>query len=332
MKNVVYLPAALDACAMWRLFFPHLRIPNSRFLFNPQHKLPVEELPGIDVGVVQRLASHENLRAIALMKQIGMKVIYDLDDNLWNLPKYNSAYGVFQKIRDNFPICMRACNAVTVSTPALKAAVQKAVKSKIPVHVIPNCVDFDMYYPLPKLQSEKVTVGWAGTATHDGDIADVFAMIPDLLKATPAMNFECVGMKLPDTLQGVSKVSQRAFVPIAEYPSRLASWRWDIMLAPLLDNLFNRSKSNIKILEAAALRTPILFSPVATYLDFSRLNKELDYLVCRTPQQWKDKIRSLVNEPAKREHYGELLYTVARNNYSTLISAQKWQALFESVQ
>ncbi len=226
---------------------------------------------------------------------------------------------------------MSACDHITVSTPALSAAVRRFVSKKLPVTVIPNCVDFDMYKPLPLIEKEKVIVGWAGSATHSGDTAELYSFMGEVLAKNESMRFEIAGSSIPDELRGLDKVSMRFHVPIAEYPSRLASWRWDVIVAPLVNNLFNRSKSNIKILEGAALKTPVLFSPVATYLDFAGLDKQLDWLVCRTKQQWKDKIAALVNEPERRKFYGELLYTTAKKYYSTDIAATRWQAVADSL-
>lgn len=333
MIKARFLPASIDACASWRFFQPHLRIPNSKFVFNPGFALPVEELEGVDVAVVQRLARQENYGAIQILKNNGLKVIYDLDDNLWNIPKYNPNYKAFAGpvAKENFRICMDACHEVTVSTPALQAAVRKFVRRGMRVTVIPNCIDFDLFYPLPKIEREEVVIGWAGTNTHDVDTAEVFELLVDVLKQNKHLRCEIVGAEVPERLAATPGVSTRFYVPIAEYPSRLASWRWDITVAPLIDSLFNRSKSNIKILESAALKTPILFSPVATYLDFVSLDKELKYLVCKTKQQWKDKIVELGSSKELREKYGKLLYKVAKEHYSTMSSAAKWQEVFERV-
>ena len=40
-----------------------------------------DEYQGCTVGVVQRLVTQDNLIAINYMRENGLKVIYDLDDN-----------------------------------------------------------------------------------------------------------------------------------------------------------------------------------------------------------------------------------------------------------
>lgn len=330
MKRAIFLPGSIDGCALWRFFMPHLKMPGSKFVFNPGFVLPFDQIQLHDVAVVQRLGSENNIKAIKTIKANGKKVVYDLDDNIWHIPVWNPAHGAFAPIRDLFDACIRECDYIVCSTGALQAAIKRNTKVKTPVKVIHNAVDFDLFHALPDLGTGKVTVGWGGSATHDKDIEAVFSLIPELLEKNRDMLFSSVGAEL-GALADHPRVTPRLHVPIAEYPARLASWRWDVFLAPLVDNPFNRSKSNIKMLEAAALKKPILVSPVGPYLDFCRLDKDLDWLLCKTLQQWKDKINALVNDTGLREHYGNLLYVTAKKNFNVLDSAKKWLKVFEDI-
>src|ERR1039458_7973243 len=80
--QAAFLPAALDACCLYRMYIPHLQLLNSRFLYR-LGPLDLKELDGCNVSIVQRQVSEHNLNAIRRMKQIGLKVVYDLDDNIW---------------------------------------------------------------------------------------------------------------------------------------------------------------------------------------------------------------------------------------------------------
>lgn len=331
MRSTIMLPANIDACALWRLYMPHLQIAGSKFVFNPKSRLPLEVLTDRDVAIVQRLASKENHEAIIKIKELGLKVLYDLDDNLWSIPNYNPAKKVFELWRNNFPTIMNKCDLITVSTGPLRAAVLKNVKPKVPVAVIHNAIDFNMFHPLPKKERDIVKVGWAGTATHERDTAAVYDLIPEVLALNDKMRFEIVGQQIPQKLLDHPRVRVMVYVPISEYPSRIAAWRWDLFLAPLENNTFNKSKSNIKILEAAAIKTPILVSDVAPYSDFCALHKDLKYLVCDTPNKWKSRITEMVNEPERRTYYGELMYQVAKEHFDVKNMAKKWEKVIENV-
>jgi glycosyltransferase involved in cell wall biosynthesis len=331
--KAIFLPGSVDGCALWRFFMPHLKLPGSKFVFNPGFVLPADQVQQVDVAVVQRLGTENNIVAIRWMKSVGKKVVYDLDDNLWNLPHYNPAAHApnFAAIKRLFTACIQECDYVVASTNALQAAIKNNVRIKKPVRVINNAVDFDLFCPLPRLDTGMVTVGWGGSMTHDKDISDVYALIPELLEKNPRMRFESVGAEMDKNLAEHPRVRPRMAVPIAEYPSRLASWRWDVFLAPLVDNAFNRSKSNIKMLEAAALMKPILVSPVAPYSDFCKLDRDLEYLLCHTIKQWREKITHLVNDAEARHFYGMKLYAVARKHFDVVDMAKKWNDIFNEI-
>ncbi|QKS82333.1 hypothetical protein [Pseudomonas bijieensis] len=54
-------------------------------------------------------------------------------------------------------------------------------------------------------------------------------------------------------------------VAIDEYPAKLASLDLDLALAPLEDNLFNRCKGNIRLLEFGACGVPVICSDIEAY-------------------------------------------------------------------
>lgn len=326
---MTFLPGGLDACALYRMYIPHMKIRNSRFLFNDGN-LPLAELVDSDLLLVQRLVSDINYKALLKFEDMGLKVAYDLDDNLWEVPNYNPASKLLRQVESGFGTCASKCAVVVVSTEHLRASVKKHIGKQLKgkeIVTVPNAIDFNLFQPLAKKESELVNVGWFGTNTHSGDVAEVFSLLPDLLKANTNIRFLFVGLPAPEEMRGHKRVKQINFVPVAEYPSRLASWRCDIMLAPLQNNPFNRSKSNIKMLEAAALRTPILVSPVGPYLDFCKWDRELNYLICNTKQQWRTKIVELVNDSTRREYIGNRMYEVASQNYNVESTKYDWMEL-----
>ena len=329
--TILFMPCTLNGCALWRFYMPHLKIPGSHFAFNPKGPMPTDRIAESDVCVVQRLGTLSNLEAIKKMKAMGKKVIYDLDDNLWDIPRHNSSYKFYQEMKEMFDTCMNECHALVVSTQALRARVVKNLKPRIPVYVIENAIDFDLFYPLPSEKREEVIVGWSGSKTHAKDLADVFKLIPGILADNKRMRFEIVGEDVPDELLNNPQVRTRRPIPIAEYPSRVASWRWDLFLAPLEDTSFTRSKSNIKMLEAGALHRPILVSPVGSYKSFCSLRDDLGFLMCKTKKQWIDKITMFVNHPDERTHYGNLLYEVSKERYEVQLSASRWITLAEDI-
>lgn len=336
--KVAFMPAGLDACALYRMFLPHLRMKNSVFFFNP-YGLDMELLKKYKVVMVQRLSSKGNYEALKIFKQLKMKVVYDLDDDLWSVPVYNPVYKVMKAWLPGFEICASMADMITVSTEHLRLEVRQALGKKCPpVEVVENAVDLDWFRPLPdnlrKKKNGRVTAGWAGTNTHSGDVKDVFNLIPKLMRELPQMDFEVCGLELPKEWieEFGGRVRQREFVPVAEFAANWASWQWDFSIAPLESNNFNKSKSSIKLLEAAAIKIPCVASEFGEYSKFASTSPLLRRtILCGRQSQWLQRITALVlNEDLRREA-GEEMYRVAKERYDIVERLALWERLFEEV-
>lgn len=357
MINVAFLPANIDACAMYRMYIPHLNTPGSRFLFclGP---LDTRNLEGVNVCVVQRQVTVENLKAMRRMKEIGMKVIYDLDDNIWALPASNPAKQVFDSMKDGFEQCAREADILTVSTRGLASAMTTGFKQiGKQVMVVPNAIDLNLFVKKDLIRDDGlVTVGWGGSNTHSDDVKEAFDVIPIVLDKYKHVRMEIAGAPAEERIIKMSKVIDkdgrhvqrkeeilaptriglhpqtrfRHWIPVAEYPNRLSSWGWDIAIAPLEDNRFNRSKSNIKMLEAAALKIPCLVSDVQPYSEFCALGgDDLKWLLCRTKNDWVVKLTALIHEPEHRKAIGEKMFDVANRFYNAHTVGNNWQYTFK---
>lgn len=335
MKRIAWLPANLDACAMYRMFMQYMHTPNSIFMF---HEVGVDMGPisTCDVAVVQRLCTQENYKALERIKQLGVKLVYDLDDNMWAIPTYNPAHAMMKKLEPGFRMCASLCDVVTVSTEPLRVAARQALGWKTRVEVMPNCIDLEWFRPVPEhLRKPKnegeVVLGWAGTNTHTGDVEKIFAMLPALLEKFPKLRIELVGLPLPAELKNHPRARERDFVKIGQWPSRWASWQWDMSIAPLDENKFNNSKSNIKMLEAAAIGIPCVASDVAPYHDFCKTNKLLkENLLCTGPYSWQRKLEALIADAELRKTVGREMRRVAED-YDMRHSIARWEQLVEDL-
>lgn len=331
--RVAFLPAALDACALYRMFIPHLNIPYSTFIFKGGH-VPISEFAECSVVVVQRQASIHNYNAMLSLRSKGMKVVYDIDDDIWNVPRYNPNFEIFKHAREAFSNCAKLADLITVSTKTLKKAVQNEIPQMADrVVIAPNAVDYRLFQPTTVSRNDqRVVIGWAGSNTHDADIVDCWEMLPDIVEQNEHVWLEIVGgAQVPKRLEGHPRVKFREWCPVSEFPVRFASWGWDIVLAPLEDYRFNRSKSNIKILEATAINAVALVSGCGPYAEFCALDDELKFLQVHFKSQWKSKLQELVNNPAGREYYAGRLRAVAEEHYSIDKIKAIWQYQFRKL-
>lgn len=321
---VAFLPANMDGCALYRMWIPHLNIEHSRFCYRVQGGVPFEDFSECGVVVVQRQVSKQNYEALIGLKQHGFRIVYDTDDNLWDLPGANPGKRVFQDHADGFTKCAMQCHVITVSTRGLRTAVRTAIPNyKGEILVCPNGIDFNLFRPPSVTRDDRVVIGWAGSNTHGEDIKDAWSVLPEIMEMFPNVHMEFVGTGAPGKLHGHPRVKYRRFMPVGEYPSRFSTWAWDITLAPLSDNRFNRSKSNIKMLEAAALGIPCLGSRVQPYEEFCALGRA-DWLLCNTQSEWKRKLIELVSDKALREDLSRKMRGVADTYFNITKLKANW--------
>ena len=335
-SSVVFLGAWLDACAMWRCYYPHHHFPGSSFFCfanQPNWNL----IAGADVVVVQRCCTQPQFNFIHTCQKLGQKVIYDLDDNVWDLPDYNPAQLPLHQMRDGFNACIQLVDLVTVSTRVLAKEVRRNVKTmvnlkthkEIPIIVCENRMDERLYAPPRK--HPQPTIGWSGSSSHVGDLLMVADALRSVATDNPEWQIEFRGCEPPPELHTLPNFRHKLWTPVAEFSARMPVWGWHIALAPLTDHAFNESKSCIKFMEAAYCRIPCLASWVKPYADFANWDAELKWLLCPTPGSWKPKLRDLVNDPARRDYYGERMYKVLHEHYSFARRHEGWESAFETV-
>jgi glycosyltransferase involved in cell wall biosynthesis len=210
-----------------------------------------------------------------------------------------------------------------------------ASKKLIPVMVCENRVPLALYSHQEGIPAdhEGVVIGWAGSNTHAGDFheMDIWKILYNLLEELPEVKVELIGQPPPKYLLDHPRVIIRPWVHISEYPARAATWNWDIVLAPLEDHKFNRSKSSIRMQEAGALHRPCLASSITPYDEFvAKGPKELRYMLCMSGWQWEEKLRELVASASLRKEIGEAMYQNVKENFNIDKSIPEWQSAIET--
>lgn len=329
---VVFLASGMDACAMWRLWVTHYNFPGSRF-YCFRDRPNFEVIAGKDICVVQRLCTKAQWEFLQVVKKLGLKLIYDLDDDMWNVPKENPAYPNLMHYKMGFIECMKIVDAITVSTKHLAKIVAQQMKKygdrHIPIIVVENRVDEKIFAPVTK--KDQMIVGWAGSTSHIGDLGVVLDGLLEVAIEETDVQFEFRGLEPPVALQELSNVTFKLWTPVSEFVSRMPQWGWSVGLAPLTDHIFNESKSCIKVLESAYCRIPCLCSWVDQYDRFCSYDSELRWLLCAGKGNWAPKLRELLHDGARREELGERAYQVMKTYYSYSKPHEQWRQAFDAV-
>lgn len=243
--------------------------------------------------------------------------MYEVDDNLWDVDyRSTRAHEFFNEagVVDNINANIRLADAVTVTTEAL-ADIVRPLNSN--VHVIPNYLpDWLLTHQRPR-QEDRLTIGWGGSNTHAMDLAEVGPQLRRYLDRAPAgVELHVMGEpKPPPRRRGVIRphVPWTEQYKLPEDRIRWTPWNksvadywraidYDIMLAPLRPHLFNRSKSNLRVLEAAVLGIPVIATDYGPYAEF--VDHGVTGLLVKTDHDWGRHLRALVEDGAMRAELG----------------------------
>jgi GT2 family glycosyltransferase/glycosyltransferase involved in cell wall biosynthesis len=267
-----------------------------------------------DVIATQRYAVPDTAAADALAahaRKTGARLIYDLDDDLLNIPRAHPDAGVLRPKAATVRRMLRLADRVVVSTPALAESLAARRGDCV---VVPNGLDERLWADTPPAPRQgphrsPVRLLCMGTATHDSD----FAMI---LPALDRLHTAFGGRIAVDMIgfSGANKlpywVNRLGMPPHASksYPG-FVNWMkaqpgWDIGLAPLVANAFNRCKSPIKTLDYAALGLAILASDVPVYRG-SVADGPGGFLVPNDEDAWYNALSCMVRDTDLRRRLGQ---------------------------
>jgi hypothetical protein len=145
-----------------------------------------------------------------------------------------------------------------------------------------------------------VRIGFpAGHPGHAFNLAVVEEAVEAVLRRYPQATFVLMGALAvaPRLAAFAGRIAQVPYMDWRELPAVLA--RLDICMAPLADNAFNRCKSDIKFLEAALVRVPVVASPVGQLGETIRHGT--NGLLAADTTAWVKALSALIEQPQLRE-------------------------------
>lgn len=287
----------------WRKIFTTYDIVWTRFFDNP-----------VAAAWVFSLAKHYN-----------KPVILDIDDDLLNVNESNPSYETYKpgsEKRAYATAILSFANAIVCSTQPLletyTSHIQEVHGIEKSMVVIPNLNDInDWPKKNPKRVKSNIIIGYAGSVSHDDDLKLVLPTIKKIMEKNKKIRFELMGIVQSSKVKEFfhdfpEKLFERVSVIGATpgwkgYPEHLNNRRWNIGIAPLVDNQFNRAKSHIKWMEYAMCGIPCIASDVTPYSDY--MQQGMTGMLVK-PHEWEEVLTTLIESAKLREE----LATNARNH------------------
>jgi len=349
------LPRAINyyadygGCGYWRMIWPE-------YVLNSYQKMCISGL----TAMVMDVRFYQGISAIRMQRQatpiqnafikelkkaqkdFGFRLLYEVDDIVFkdDIPDYNRCKEAFvsQEIIDNILDIMSNMDEITVTCQYMKDYYINKTGNKN-ITVIPNYAPkfwLDRFYDRKRVEElydrhkKRPRILYCGSGTHvdyinkTGMNDDFAHVIEDIIKARKKFKFVWKGC-FPLAVKPFIDNGEMEFIDwsqLMDLPQDIYKIGANATFASLQDNIFNKSKSNIKMVESGAFGMPGAYQDLCTYdgADFKfksgkDLIDQLEYITSDFDRYMKfsDKSRKFTEGLWLEDHMDEYqaLYTTA---------------------
>ena len=353
--NILYYISGYDGCGYYRLNLPARflnKVPDVHAKIS--NKYSISEISWADIIVLQKQTNLDAMPFLNKAKELGKKIVHECDDDYFNIEPWNPAYKFYHGKEQDLISFYKKSDLITVTTPHLADVIFPHNPN---VAVLPNSLDISYLDTLRNLNEDqkyentfymdvekeqisrdkifenrenKIFIGWGGSPTHSRDLDQATPALIKICKENPNIILFMMGCSTSALLDNIPKNQMILVgpVPVFLYHKVLASLNWDIGICPIVDNTFNRSKSNLKFLEHSVNGYASICSDVENYSK-TVIHGETGLLTKNTDQDWYSNLKILVEDKTLRNRISEQGQQFVKkefdiaNNYVLWLNAYK---------
>ena len=283
-----------------------------------------------DAVVIQRptesTTTHLIEKMLSLPERARPRIVVELDDDLFAVPEHNPAHEMMADParRERLAWAIAHADRVTVTGEHLAQQtrlVHGAYEWAGDIRVVPNYVpERFVVDKVPDLVGLQVpTITWAGSDTHRRDFDEVAVPLRKLLRERTDFKVRIVGAPYADRLRTAiarldePRLASTVYARVQQVPwiegvdRYIPTLAGHIGLAPLADDLFNRSKSDLRLKELAARGMAIFASGVGPY-------RATDVPGIQFTSEWAADLEHVLDRPDWRWELASLALTWAQAN------------------
>lgn len=316
--------------------------------------------------VCQRLVSPQDLEMVKALKanqpKFGYKMIWEVDDQCFaingeGIPEYNMASFNFNKtmkqLNETLKQILPMFDEIVVSTEFLGKAIRKefgvdnirVIRNVVPEYLWSKGekapITEDLVKPkigftgAPQHYRQPIPIGVSpefplGVSPLKGDWSDGWIeFIKDNVK-NDKIDFTSHASQIWFLDEVKDKIHFAPWVDCLNYPGFVQRNNYDIIIAPLAENTFNKCKSDLRFIEAAIAGSVILGT------DFVDSPYEMIHPLCKCkPNITKEELDKKLEQICKKEVYNEILkyqYDYIRKNGRILESrfhVDQWLSMID---
>lgn len=215
---------------------------------------------GLSALIIQRPTSEAHVSMIRLAKDMNIRVISDWDDDLFNVPVHRNPTISYEDMKSNLKTCLHLSDETWVTTPALKKLYKPFCRN---IHIIPNSWNDIMFKMSGKMSFNKQgrLCSYRGGASHGEDVQQNVNDLVNTFKESPEWEFRFVGAgnydkpgttmfdQLDYRTKGFKNHTYTMPNSLIQFFRSYNEFNSQVAFFPLVTNEFNKSKSNISLLE-----------------------------------------------------------------------------------
>jgi O-antigen biosynthesis protein len=288
----------------------------------------------IQRDAIRSLESAE--KVLSHCKESHIRLFYEIDDDLFGLPVEHPSSARYSKsIADIMITVAENSDAVFVSTVPLKERMSQFNENVI---ILPNALDENIWRTTIKPRkyspvNKEIKILYMGTRTHEEDLALVKeTMLQVKGKYGADVTFACIGGFVKAAYESMEIVNVPSWAHT--YPE-FAKWMaseldFDIAIAPLVQNEFNKRKSYIKYMDYGICG----FAPILTNIEPYRevvTHGENGLLVENSPNSWFDGLCTLIDDRTLRNEISRNAQEDVLNRHTLEAQAEERRRIWKQI-
>jgi len=269
----------------------------------------------------------EQYYVLESLKRAGKVIIYEIDDDVFNVEAHNPAAVIFNRFDAQLCIqhCLHLADAVIVTTERLAKALDVEDKAII----YPNSLDWATIFAAKAKDNTRIKTRlfWSGSNTHNEDFQVCIPAIERIFAEREDIELLVMGSLPPVLFEMREKYSYRSLVCPGMHTEAYFNYMQfhldaDIGLIPLTDTIFNHSKSTCKGLEYTLARLPIIASSYPPYSDV--YENKVDALLCNNEEEWYQSIKLLLENKKMRDELVNKARKKAADKFNLRLNASEF--------